>query len=89
MHNNRLSFFHLYLDVCFVEQSYILSVMICPLSVDNNFMDDKELGYTNHFIHYNNVLSERHSHEQYRPTRIISRQSTPKPQTVLPLKRFQ
>ena len=32
------------------------------LTVDNNFMDDKELGYTNHFIHYNNVLSERHSH---------------------------
>jgi hypothetical protein len=51
-------------------------------------MDDKEIGYTNNFIHYDHILSERNSHEQYRP-RTISRQSSPKTQTVLPLKRFQ
>lgn len=52
-------------------------------------MDGNEQGFTNHFINYNTVLSERHSYDYYQPRRNFYLTTPSRPQPVVPLKRFQ
>lgn len=51
-------------------------------------MDVNEQGFTNHFINYNTILSERHSYDHYQPRKNFY-PTAQKPQPIVPLKRFQ